>query len=40
MPASSNKEIDSNPRIEITDWVHVWAYPLLGAQDRFEEFNP
>ncbi len=23
-----------------TDWVHVWAYPLLGAKDRFGDFNP
>ncbi len=22
-----------------TDWVHVWAYPLLGAKDRFKDFN-
>ncbi|NIR91694.1 MAG: cytochrome P460 family protein [Gammaproteobacteria bacterium] len=23
-----------------TDWVHVWAYPLLGAEERFADFNP
>ena len=23
-----------------TDWVHVWAYPPLGAKDRFKDFNP
>lgn len=26
--------------VEKTDWVHVWAYPLLGAKERFEDFNP
>lgn len=26
--------------VKKTDWVHVWAYPLLGAKERFEDFNP
>lgn len=26
--------------VKQTDWVHVWAYPLLDARDRFEDFNP
>lgn len=26
--------------VKKTDWVHVWAYPLLGAKDRFGDFNP
>lgn len=26
--------------VKKTDWVHVWAYPLLDAKDRFEDFNP
>lgn len=26
--------------VKKTDWVHVWAYPLLDAQKRFEDFDP
>ncbi len=25
--------------VKNTDWVHVWAYPLLGAEERFREFK-
>jgi hypothetical protein len=26
--------------VKRSDWVHVWAYPLLDAADRFTDFNP